>query len=148
VIESIDIELPQPAMTIKKSHLEEINALIDAVQKVLEIVYSDDVIANDELKSNMSSIRAIIMSSTLREFLPKLGVQAIAEIPDPTHVEADYSKGLTLNLLNLQRRLSNLTKVAKKELPNTAGDNTPVDVGGGEDEGNQDDSSSGDNFSF
>ena len=148
VIESIDIDLPQPAMTIKKSHIEEINSLIDAVQKVLDIIYSDDVIANDELKSNMSSIRAIIMSSTLREFLPKLGVQAIAEIPDPTHVEADYSKNLTLNLLNLQRRLSNLTKLVKKELPYTAGDNNPVDVGGGEDENNQDDSSSGDNFSF
>lgn len=148
VIESIDIDLPQPAMTIKKSHLEEISSLIDAVQKVLDIVYSDDVIANDELKGNMNAIRAIIMSSTLREFLPKLGVQAIAEIPDPTHVEADYSKNLTLNLLNLQRRLSNLTKVVKKELPNTAGDNNPVDVGGGEDENNQDDSSSGDNFSF
>lgn len=123
IIASLDIVLPQPSMTVKKAHIEEVNALVDAVQKILDVIYSDDVIANDELKGNMSSIRAIIMSSTLRGFLPKLGVQAIAEIPDPTHVEADYSKDLTLSLLNLQRRLSNITKLAKKELPYTADDN-------------------------
>ena len=129
IINSLNVDLPRPSMVVKKAQYEEITAFIDAVQKLIDIIYSDDVCASDELRGNMGGIRAIILSQIVREFLPKLGVQSIAEIPTPTHIEADYTREINLMLLNLARRVKNAVDLAKGTLPGKTDVN---EVSGGE----------------
>lgn len=117
VINSLRVDLPRPTMVVKKAQYEELTSFIDAVQKLIDIIYSDDVAVSDDLRGNMTSIRAIILSQVVREFLPKLGIQAVADIPSPTHIQADYSKETNLMLLNLQRKIKNLIDLAKSQLP-------------------------------
>lgn len=122
IIQSLEVDLPQPQMAVKKAHFEEIQAFADAVEKIVQIIYSDDVVVDDELKSNMGTIRAVITSKILREFLPKLGCQAIADIPEPSSIEADYATKMVLYLKNIKRRIKNLGDLANGTLPKSAED--------------------------
>ena len=129
IIKSLEVDLPPPQMAAKKAHFEEIQSFAEMIEKLVSIIYSDDTVIDDELKGSMPVIRATITSKLLREFLPKLGVQAIADIPEPTAIDADYAKGIFLYLQNLKKRISNLGHLVKGDLPNSATDVNPADTG-------------------
>ena len=117
IVMSLEVNLPPPQMAAKKAHFEEITAFSDAVEKIIEKVFADDIVVDDNLKGSMGMIRAIITSKVLREFLPKLGCQAIADIPEPSSIDADYAKNMVLYLTNIKRRIKNLADLAGGQLP-------------------------------
>lgn len=131
IIKSLEVDLPAPQMAAKKAHFEEIQSFAEMIEKLVSIIYSDDTVIDDELKGSMPVIRATITSKLLREFLPKLGVQAIADIPEPTAIDADYAKGIFLYLSNLKKRIGNLGHLVKNELPTDA-QKPEEDLGGEE----------------
>ena len=104
-------------MAAKKAHFEEIQSFADMIEKIVNIIYSDETVVDDDLKSNMSVVRAAITSKLLREFLPKLGCQAIADIPEPSGIDANYAKEIFLYLSNLKRRIKNAADLVKGQLP-------------------------------
>ena len=145
IIDSIDVDLPPPAMAVKKAHFEEIQSFADAIEKIVSIIYSDDICVDDELRGNMNAIRATITSKILREFLPKLGCQAIADIPEPSAIDADYAKNVVLYLSNIKRRIKNLSDMVKGQLPINADastDTTQTEETQTEDENNSETSGS------
>ena len=111
-------------MAAKKAHFEELTAFADAIEKIIEKVFADDIVIDDNLKGSMSMIRAIITSKVLREFLPKLGCQAIADIPEPSSLDADYAKQCAMYLLNVKRKIKNISDMATGQLPPKATDVT------------------------
>lgn len=117
IISSIDVDLPPPEMAAKKAHFEEINAYMEMIQKAVEVIYADDIVVDEELKGSMNTVRAAIVSQLLREFLPRLGCQAIADIPEPNGVNADYAKNIFLYLSNLRARIKHLSDLVKGNLP-------------------------------
>lgn len=117
IINSLNVSLPPPQMAAKKAHFEEIQSFADMIEKIVNIIYSDETVVDDDLKSNMSVIRAAITSKLLREFLPKLGCQAIADIPEPSGIDADYAKEIFMYLSNLKRRIKNAADLVKGQLP-------------------------------
>ena len=134
IIRSLEVDLPPPQMAAKKAHFEEIQSFAEMIEKLVTIIYSDDTVIDDELKGSMPVIRATITSKLLREFLPKLGVQAIADIPEPTAIDADYAKGIFLYLQNLKRRIANIGHLIKGDIPTSAENPNPEETGEGEEE--------------
>ena len=134
IIRSLEVDLPPPQMAAKKAHFEEIQSFAEMIEKLVTIIYSDDTVIDDELKGSMPVIRATITSKLLREFLPKLGVQAIADIPEPTAIDADYAKGIFLYLQNLKRRIANIGHLIKGDIPASAENPNPEETGEGEEE--------------
>lgn len=136
-IATIELVLPPPNMSTSKAHFEELNAEADAVQKLLDMIYPDDVAPSDELKSYMSSLRAIVAAQLIRSFLPKLGVHEIAEVPDILEIDSEKSKEVILFLANLKRRFTDLEKLVTAQLPTNpedTGGGVPTDLGGAEGE--------------
>ena len=100
------------------------------------------------LPSNVCAhkLRALAASKLIRQFLPKLGVHEIAEIPSIDEIDTDQMSKVIAFLGNLKRRAEDLSKLITGQLPPTTpgnGDN-PIDTtttdnpaGGGE--GNPDD---------
>lgn len=134
IIRSLEVDLPPPQMAAKKAHFEEIQSFAEMIEKLVTIIYSDDTVIDDELKGSMPVIRATITSKLLREFLPKLGVQAISDIPEPTAIDADYAKGIFLYLQNLKRRIANIGHLIKGDIPASADNPNPEETGEGEEE--------------
>ena len=134
VLGSIELILAPPNMSTSKAHFEELNAEADAIEKLLNLIYPDDAAPSDDLKSYMSSLRAMVASKLIKAFLPKLGVHEIAEVPDILDIDTEENKNIVLFLANLKRRFSDLTKLANGELPtnpeSTGGGST--DLGGSE----------------
>lgn len=128
VIATVELVLPAPAMSTSKAHFEELNAQSDAISKLLELIYPDDVAPSDELKSYMASIRALVASKLVKEFLPRLGIHEIADVPSIEEVETNESAKIIQFLANLKRRMDDLTKLSQGQLPNNAESPLPAEA--------------------
>ena len=153
VLGTVELVLSPPNMSTSKAHFEELNAQADAVDKLLNLIYPDDAVPADELKGFMSALRAMVASKLIREFLPKLGVHEIADVPSIDEIDSDKAAKITQFLANLKIRFANLQKLMQGQLPPVkpgAGDNPddggfggsepssgeqPEESGGGDDSG-------------
>ena len=150
VISTVELILPPPNMVGNKAHFEEINSQVDAIDKILESIYNDDVAPNDEVRSLMASVRAVAKAKLLRDFLPRLGFHEIADIPDIEEISTEQPAKLIMFLNNFKRRMDNIAKMGLNQLADQQGGNggaggsygetsTSTDTGseGGEGEGGE-----------
>ena len=121
VIGTVELILPPPNMVGNKAHFEEINSQVDAIDKILESIYPDDVAPNDELRSLMASVRAVAKAKLIREFLPRLGFHEIADIPDIEEVSTEQPAKLLTFLNNFKRRMDNIAKLGLNQLADQSG---------------------------
>ena len=116
VIGTVELILPPPNMVGSKAHFEEINAQVDAIDKILDSVYNDDVAPNDDVRSLMASVRAVAKAKLLRDFLPRLGFHEIADIPDIEEISTEQPAKLIMFLNNFKRRMDNIAKLGLNQL--------------------------------
>ena len=116
VISTVELILPPPNMVGNKAHFEEINSQVDAIDKILESIYNDDVAPNDEVRSLMASVRAVAKAKLLRDFLPRLGFHEIADIPDIEEISTEQPAKLIQFLNNFKRRMDNIAKLGLNQL--------------------------------
>ena len=146
VLSTVELVLNPPSMSTSKAQFEELQSQAETINKMMEMIYPEDMTVDSELKSYMSGLRALAASKLIRQFLPKLGVHEIAEIPSIDEIDTDQMSKVIAFLGNLKRRAEDLSKLITGQLPPTTpgnGDN-PIDTttsdnpaGGGE--GNPDD---------
>ena len=145
VLGTIELVLSPPNMSTTKSQFEELNSQADVVSKLLDLIYPDDVAPSDDLKSYMSALRAMVASKLIKEFLPKLGVHEMADVPSITDIDTNEARNIVLFLANLKNKFENLSKLIQGQLPPTsagagAGDlppSEPSEPTGGEDNNDQ-----------
>jgi len=116
VIGTVELLLPPPNMVGNKAHFEEINAQVDAIDKILECIYPDDVAPNDDVRSLMASVRAVAKAKLIRDFLPRLGFHEIADIPDIEEISTEQPAKLIMFLNNFKRRMDNIAKMGLNQL--------------------------------
>ena len=121
VISTVELILPPPNMVGNKAHFEEINSQVDAIDKILESIYNDDVAPNDEVRSLMASVRAVAKAKLLRDFLPRLGFHEIADIPDIEEISTEQPAKLIMFLNNFKRRMDNIAKLGQSQLSDQQG---------------------------
>ena len=120
-LSTIELVLAPPNMSTSKAHFEELNAQTDAISKLLDLIYPDDIAPSDELRSLMSSLRALIASKLVKEFLPKLGVHEIADVPAIDEIDPEEVKKILLFLANLKKRANDLEKLGLGQLSDVPG---------------------------
>lgn len=130
VLATVELVLPPPNMSTSKAQYDELGAQADAIDKLLNLLYPDDVAPSDELKSYMSSLRAMVGSKLIKEFLPKLGVHDIADVPSIEEIDTDDLKKILLFLANLKARADQLSKLGTGQLLENPSE-APTDFGGG-----------------
>ena len=143
VINTVELVLPPPNMVGSKAHFEEINAQVDAIDKILESIYNDDVAPSDDLRSLMSAVRAVAKAKLLRAFLPKLGFHEIVNVPDIEDISTTEPARLIQFLNNFKRRMDNIAKMGSNQLSDqsgnggTGGGSTETEGGGENEEGGE-----------
>lgn len=128
VLTTVELVLSPPNMSTTKSQFEELNSQADVVSKLLDLIYPDDVAPSDDLKSYMSALRAMVASKLIKEFLPKLGVHEMADVPCITDIDTNESRNIVLFLANLKNKFDNLSKLIQGQLPPTSAGNNPGEV--------------------
>lgn len=134
VLSTIELVLAQPSMSTTKTQFEELGAKADAIEKLLNLLYPDDAAPSDDLRSFMSSLRAMQGMKLIKDFLPKLGVHEIAEVPSLEEVETEDMKKLLLFLGNMKARAEHLSKLITGQLatnPEAAANAEPSSPFGG-----------------
>ena len=117
VLSTIELVLNPPNMSASKSQFDELQSHADTVEKIMNMIYPDDMAVDGDMKSYMSALRALAASKIIRQYLPKLGVHEIADIPSIDEIDTDQVQKVISFLGNLQRRSTDATKLIKGELP-------------------------------
>lgn len=139
VIASIEVILPPPNVAANKAKYEEVTSQCDAIDKILEKIYPDDIAVNDDIKNMMTGVRAIVTSKCIREFLPTVGFHSIAEVPSLEELDSDLTVKAVQFLDNLKRRADNMHRMFTDQLATSdtsaisdTGSDTGGESGGGE----------------
>jgi hypothetical protein len=119
VLSTVELVLNPPNMSSSKSQFDELNSHAEAVEKIMNMLYPDDLAVDGDLKTYMSALRALASSKIMRQYLPKLGVHEVADIPSIDEIDTDQVTKVITFLGNVQRRANDLTKLIKGELPPT-----------------------------
>ena len=117
VLSTIELQLAPPNMSTTKAQYEELQAQADTIQKMLDLLYPDDAAPSDDLRSFMSALRAMVGSKLIKDFLPKLGVHDMADVPSIEEIDTDNLKNLLMFLGNLKARCQHLTQLITGQLP-------------------------------
>lgn len=142
LLSTVELVLAAPNMSTSKAHFEELNSQIEAITKLMETIYPDDIVVDQDLASQMKALRAIASSKMIKQFLPKLGVHEIADVPSIEDIDTDILVKVTQFLGNLKKRGEDIGKLVKLELNKPAdggdtGEPTPDDTppsGGSDDD--------------
>lgn len=129
-IATAEVVLAPPNVAANKAHYEEVQSMVDAMDKVLQTIYPDDIAPNDELRSTLSTIRALVSSNALREFLPKLGFHELATVPNIEEIDDQVSIDVLKRLNELKRRADSISKFVSGQLPAKSGGDAPAGEGG------------------
>lgn len=112
VIESIRIKLPTPNIAQDKAQYAEINEYITALDSFLNIKFANELMPSDnmEVAAALNVIRATIKSAAVEDFMSKIGVVNIVDIPSIEEFVAKYEVGDTLQmLLNFAKGLKDVS---------------------------------------
>lgn len=142
VILNTHVSLPTPQIIVDKSQYEEIDKYISSLDGVLNAIFSDDQILDQNYKDMMSMIRSCIKADMVRNYINQIGFQSSYDIPFPKDLDFRDPKELYMYVVNNKKKFINWKKyIADKVLgPNGDGeiqDDGSADsgYGGGDDFG-------------
>ena len=98
VLSNLNLGLASPKMSATKAQMEELDSFMDLVDKVVERVYSDDMYGIDDRDAaeSIKSIRTLIKSDSVRDFIHSSGLANMFDIPDtedlPSHKIRDFMR--------------------------------------------------------
>ena len=98
VLSNLNLGLASPKMSATKAQMEELDSFMDLVDKVVERVYNDDMYGIDDRDAaeSIKSIRTLIKSDSVREFIHSSGLANMFNIPDtedlPSHKIRDFMR--------------------------------------------------------
>lgn len=145
IINGVKLSLPSPKIVVDKAQYREIEEYIGTIEKIVEQVYSDDLLVGEDarnLKDTIGNIRAIIRSSMVRDYIENIGFQSSYALPFIDDIDLKESEDLLMYIANASKKFRDLIKnVIEKSSseplpdPNSEPDEPPPDTDdlGGED---------------
>lgn len=137
VIRNISIQFPTPQMAIDKAQLEEINAYMGSIDQVLQAVFSDNQVFDQEARDMFTLIRETVKADMVRDFIKQIGFQSSYDIPFPKDIDLKNSFDLYNYISNQKLKFENFKKyvvdVAHKHIAEGGdmGGGMGGDMGGG-----------------
>lgn len=124
IINNIIAILPSPDIAPSKTEFEEVDAIITAINTMLEGVFDNDLGSTDD--NPIAMIRAMVKESVIRDYITKIGVMRDVSIPDFENPEFIRKLHIRkLQLINLQKGLKAASAVTQpSETPETSPNDT------------------------
>ena len=106
IVNAIKITLPSPKIAINQAQYDELSHYLDAVEKVCDSIYNDDMLAGEktqDLGDTLKMMKASVRSSMIRDYIDNIGFQSTYEIPYPEDINMNNIRDL-VQLLSNQRK--------------------------------------------
>lgn len=138
VIKNIKISLPAPQIVVDKAQYEEITSYADAIDRVLQMIFNENQIMDQDAKEMFTLFRETVKSDMIRDYIKQVGFQSSFDIPFPKDINIKNAFDLYDYVTNQKLKFDNFKKYvvdeARKHLEEQ-GDNPYGDMGGGSDMG-------------
>ena len=118
VISNIEANLPAPNISITKSNLEDLESELDFIDKVIEVIYSEDQIYTEssEYKDFLKSIAANVKSNLVKELLDKSSLHKNILFDDIKAFDINTIGNNLKALMNKHKGITNLEQAIKSSL--------------------------------
>ena len=139
VIRNIKITFPSPQIVVDKAQYEEITAYSDAVDRILQMIFSENQVMDQDAKEMFTLFRETVKADMIRDYIKQIGFQSSFDIPFPKDIDIKNAFDLYDYVTNQKLKFDNFKKYivdeARKHLEDQGGDSYG-DMGGGSDMGN------------
>jgi hypothetical protein len=112
VINAIHVKLPSPNVAPDKAQFEELTAFIDAIDKLIESVYNEEIASgNAELQDTIKSIRSAIKAQIISKYTQLIGVTGSFVLPDMTQEIPEDVLKILQSVLNVNKGIKDQYKL-------------------------------------
>ena len=103
IINSIEVKLPAPNMSVSKAQFDEIKSMCEAVNDLFNEVLNDDMVPDKEITMNgiMRLVKAYMKSDIARQYIKDVGCSQMFNIPDIADFKQDEMKDVTQQFINI-----------------------------------------------
>lgn len=134
VIQNIKITLPAPQIVVDKAQYEEITSYMDAIDRVLQTIFSENQILDQDARDMFTLFRETVKADMVRDYIKQIGFQSSFDIPFPKDIDINNAFDLYNYVTNKKLKFENFKKYvvdqAKKHLEDQ-GDMSYGDTGMG-----------------
>jgi hypothetical protein len=135
IIKSLRATLPQPNIAVVKSQIEELDGLINMIDRVIEVIYNQDLILSEDskLKELMTTVAATKKAELVKEALQRISYFKAFEFEPITEIGASAMIKQLIAAINIKTGIT-LTEQTIMDLVNKAsggGDEDEFGGGGG-----------------
>lgn len=134
VIQNIKITLPAPQIVVDKAQYEEITSYMDAIDRVLQTIFSENQILDQDARDMFTLFRETVKADMVRDYIKQIGFQSSFDIPFPKDISINNAFDLYNYVTNQKLKFENFKKYvvdqAKKHLEDQ-GDMSYGDTGMG-----------------
>lgn len=106
IINNVKVTLPTPRIVVDKAQYKEIEEYIQTLDKIVENIFHDDMIMGEsaqEYKDTIATIRALVRSDMLRDYIESIGFQSTYTLPYIDDIRLENSKDLFMYLANAKK---------------------------------------------
>lgn len=156
IISNMYVSLPKPRAVVDKAQYTEIAEYIGTIEKVIEDIYPNDLMAEDAYRKAFGMVKAKIKSDYVRQFIQEIGFNSNYELPNINEVEVTKLQDMLTTMINHQRMINATTKLFGEPLNSADADGSNLrqkkgsddndDYGGGDYGGG--DEGGGDEFNY
>ncbi len=138
VVQNVRITLPAPQIVVDKAQYEEITSYMDAIDRVLAVIFSENQIVDQDAKEMFTLFRETVKADMVRDYIKQIGFQSSFNIPYPKDIDIKNAKDLYLYISNQKLSFDNFKKyvidIARKHLEEGGDTDTGMDMNEGGEE--------------
>lgn len=110
VVQNIKITLPAPQIVVDKAQYEEISSYMDAIDRVLQTIFNENMILDQDSRDMFTLFRDTVKSDMVRDYIKQIGFQSSFDIPYPKDIDIKSAKDLYLYISNQKLSFENFKK--------------------------------------
>lgn len=117
IIRNLEFTLPSPNLIHDKSSFEELTEYINMVTAILETLYPDDMVANEEIMTSIKVLRATLKRTIISDHIKNNSLLSDINFDALSNVEIVESVSATQKILNLKKALDGVITAFQTEQP-------------------------------
>lgn len=136
IIANVRLTLPSPKIVVDKAQYKEIEEYIATLDKIVGSIFDDDMFMGEatEYKETIGTLRAVVKSRLLRDYIVNIGFQSSYDIPFADDVDLNEAKNLFQCMANTRKGFDDFKKhIVDKALSVSQAETDGQDTGAGSD---------------
>ena len=111
ILEHIYVKLPEPRIVVDKAQTDEINAFMQCIDGILNVVYNDELLPDDfaAYQNVLRMFRAREKARMAREFIKKIGYNSVFDLPPLDQLETTDLYTVPMFVMNMKKGIDDLS---------------------------------------